>query len=224
MTNTVLVVAAHPDDELLGLAGTLAKHVDAGDSVFTVIVAQGATSRGDGEHVVSALKRAAAAAGACVGLRPPTFLDLPDNRLDGEVLLDIVQRLEAELTRLQPHVVYTHHYGDLNIDHQIVCRAVLTACRPYPGQSVRAIYAFETPSSTDWMVAGVESAFAPRRFVDIADSVSRKLDALRMYDQEMRPYPHARSLEAVEALARVRGASVGMEYAEAFDVLRQLAD
>ena len=224
---TVLVVAAHPDDEVLGCGGTLARHAAAGDIVHVLIMAEGATARRAARCAaadrpkVQKLQEAARKAAAALGTMPPSFGDLPDNRLDGIDLLDIIKVVERAVEECAPAVVYTHHGGDLNIDHQIVHRAVTTACRPLPGSPVHALYAFETPSSTEWATAGLHDAFQPMRFVDIHPHMDAKLAALRAYELEMRPSPHPRSFEAVEALARWRGNSVGFTAAEAFMVLRE---
>ncbi|WP_120716807.1 PIG-L deacetylase family protein [Tsuneonella amylolytica] len=224
---TVLVVAAHPDDELLGCAGTLVRHVRAGDRVAIAILAEGATSRssadGRDEHAaeLERLRDAARAAAATIGAEPPEFFGLPDNRMDGEVLLDVVHRLEATVARVKPDIVYTHHRGDVNIDHDVTHRAVITACRPLPGHTVTRILAYETVSSTEWMSPASAPPFAPNWFVDISDALETKIAALRCYEAEMRPFPHPRSYQAVEHLARWRGASAGFKAAEAFMLVRQ---
>lgn len=222
---TILVVAAHPDDEVLGLGGTLARLADAGERIEVLILAEGATSR-DGDAAaarreVEALRDCARAAAAVIGTATPRFAGLPDNRLDSLALLDVVKHVEAVVAECRPATVYTHCGHDLNVDHRIAHQAVLTACRPLPGSSVTALYAFETPSSTEWSPPASAPAFAPVRFVDIGATLARKLAALRCYAGEMRPFPHARSVEAVEALARWRGASAGFVAAEAFEILRE---
>lgn len=223
----VLVVGAHPDDEMLGCAGTLAHHSRRGDEVHILIAGEGATARDEsrGEGIppeVLALRRAAKEAARIVGARQPRFLGLPDERLDGMILLDLVKRLEEVIEEVRPSVIYTHHGGDLNLDHRIIHQGVMTACRPMPGQVVRSIFTFETVSSTEWGSTATGEAFHPTRFVDISAELDRKLEALACYSAEMRPFPHARSLEGIRALARLRGASVGMEAAEAFVVVRDL--
>lgn len=226
----VVIVAAHPDDEVLGCGGTIARHADAGDEVHIVIVAEGLTSRrGDAENPESAAKleahwACARAAASDLGARPPVFLGLPDNRLDTLALLDVVQSLEAEIASIAPRRVYTHHSGDLNIDHEIVHRATLTACRPLPGSSVREIYAYEVLSSTEWGGPRQPGAFAPRHFVDITQTLERKIGALRHYAGEMREFPHPRSYEAVRHLAHGRGAECGSHAAEAFVLIRSIHD
>jgi LmbE family N-acetylglucosaminyl deacetylase len=222
----VLVVAAHPDDEVLGCGGAMARHARQGDIVETLLLAEGATSRDQRRDAkarakeISALRDCATKAARALGVRPPRFGGLPDNRMDSIDLIDVVKIVEAAVREIRPSVVYTHHASDLNIDHRITHQAVLTGCRPMPGSSVRSIYAFEVPSSTEW--AGPDAAFRPNRNVSIADEWRAKKAALEIYQSEMRPFPHARSLEAVEALAVWRGASVGVAKAEAFEVLRQI--
>lgn len=228
MPEKVLVVAAHPDDEILGCGGAMARHAEQGDDVHILIVAEGATSRqpnvSNGDKIreeVLRLRAAAVEAAKIVGVNTPRLLGLPDNRLDTLALLDVIQPIENVIEELSPSIVYTHDGGDLNVDHRVVYQAVVTACRPLPGQPVRAIYSFEVMSSTEW---GGDPffRFSPNRFVDITRYLGRKIEALRCYDMEMRAFPHARSLKAVEALAVYRGASAGLEAAECFHTVREL--
>jgi len=145
-------------------------------------------------------------------------LGFPDNRMDGPELLEVVKAVETVLDDVKPELVACHWGGDLNVDHQTVQRAVVTACRPLPGTSVRAVIEWETVSATEWSPR--DGAFAPNFFVDISQTVDAKINALRCYHTEMREFPHARSYEALEALARVRGSQVGAPAAEAFVVRR----
>jgi N-acetylglucosamine malate deacetylase 1 len=224
----VLVVAAHPDDEVLGCGGTIARHADGGDHVQVLIVAEGATSRqrqrdrGQSGDELSALAQAAQQAGVILGAKGVELLDFPDNRLDSLDRLDLVKQIEERITLHRPHVVYVHHAGDVNVDHRRVHEAVITACRPTPGHPVRRLLSFEVASSTEWQPPGSAPAFQPNWFVDISAQWPRKREALAAYTSEMRPWPHARSLEALEHLARWRGAQVGVDAAEAFCLLRQL--
>jgi N-acetylglucosamine malate deacetylase 1 len=224
MTRIILVVAAHPDDEILGCGGTMARHADMGDNVNIVIVAEGATSRGlpDAGSEVEALRDSGRQAAALIGASEPKFLGLPDNRLDELPLLDVIRPIEQIVEELGPSVVYTHHGGDLNIDHRMVHEAVLTACRPLPGASVRTICAFETISSTEWGGPGTGPGFSPNYYVEITDQIDRKLEALKCYAIEMRDFPHPRSYDAVRMQAGLRGTSCGLSAAEAFVVLRQI--
>ncbi len=221
MSHSVLVVAAHPDDEVLGAGGTLARHGRDGDEVHVIFLADGVGARGTrSEGELSARKDSARMAADLLGLASLHFLDRPDNRLDTVPLLDIVQEIEARMEEVRRAPVYTHHGGDLNVDHRIAHQATLTACRPLPGASVKAIYAFEVPSSSEWSSPQIGGAFEPRRLVGI--DINLKLQALNCYDQELRNFPHPRSVEAVAALARWRGANAGLEAAEAFDVIREI--
>jgi LmbE family N-acetylglucosaminyl deacetylase len=225
----VLVVAAHPDDEVLGCGGTIARHADAGDEVQVLIVVEGATSRQQQRNraevtgELSALAQAAQTAGSILGVGGVKLLDLPDNRLDSIDRLDLIKRIEECIARHQPQVVYVHHIGDVNVDHRRLHEAVVTACRPTPGQPVRRLLSYQVASSTEWQPPGSAPAFQPNWFVDISAQWVRKRQALEAYASEMRPWPHARSIEALEHLARWRGAQVGVEAAEAFCLLRQLS-
>jgi LmbE family N-acetylglucosaminyl deacetylase len=217
----VLVVSAHPDDEALGAGGTIARHVAGGDEVHLLFLTDGVGARGRDEQAARRRASAANRAAAILGAQPPSFLSFPDNRLDGVDRLDIVQAIERTVAELKPAVVYTHHAGDLNVDHAICHHAVLTACRPMPQASVRRIYAMEIPSATEW-ASPSGLPFVPTRFVDIAPAWDKKRTALEAYREEMRAFPHPRSLEAIEALARWRGATAGLALAEAFAVLRDV--
>lgn len=214
----VLVIAAHPDDEVLGCGGTIARHVAAGDEVRIHILAEGATSRTPSRdsdaHATELTALAQSAADAAMILGATSVLHgLPDNRLDSLDLLEVIKLVEEVIFSYQPQLVYTHHSSDVNIDHQVIHRAVVTACRPLPGQSVRTLLFFEIPSSTEWQVP---TAFSPNWFVSIEETLNLKVQALESYGAEMREFPHPRSISAVKALAAWRGASIGVNAAEAF--------
>lgn len=222
MKRTVLVVAAHADDEVIGCGGTLARHVANGDSVHAVFMADGVSSRpAHDEGEMTRRLAAASKAHEILSLKEVVFLGLPDNRMDSLPLLDLIQPLEAVIAKVSPQIVYTHHVGDLNIDHRLTHKAVLTACRPQPGTAVTEIMAFEIMSSTDW-AAPAAIPFVPNHFVNIADYLDIKFKALEAYSGEMRPPPHSRSIEHLRILAKHRGFSVGMKAAEAFVVVRSL--
>lgn len=228
MDERVLVVCAHADDEALGAAGTLARHANAGDTVSLLFLSEGVTARDPcfdyaaRRREIDERKEMARAAARVIGAQEPEFFDLPDNRMDGVELLDIVKRIETTIAKLRPTVVYTNHANDLNIDHRLAHQAALTACRPLPGASVRRIYAFETASSTEWESSGLGSSFRPVRYVDITDFVEAKFAAIAAYDKEMRGFPHPRSREALRAQMILRGAHVGVKAAEAFMVVREI--
>jgi LmbE family N-acetylglucosaminyl deacetylase len=228
MTNAAAVIAAHPDDEVLGCGGTMANMAREGRAVHVLLMADGETSRINisGQAIAPGrlVARNAAALAACkiLGCASIELLALPDNRLDGLELLDVVKHIEAFVQRYQPMTVLTHHSGDVNIDHRVVHDAVITACRPKPGYPVKELLFFEVPSSTEWRPPGLTEPFNPNWFVDISTTLVKKLEALQAYGDELRAFPHPRSLKAVEALALWRGATVGIESAEAFVLGRKI--
>lgn len=228
LNRKVLVIAAHPDDEVLGCGGTIARHAEMGDKVQILIVVEGATSRqtqrdrSQARQTLSELAQAAKSASQILGAEDVELMDLPDNRLDSLDRLDLIKVIEERIQRHQPQTVYVHHCGDVNVDHRRLHEAVITACRPIPGHSVCQLFSYEVASSTEWQPAGSAPGFQPNWFVDISSQWSQKRQALEAYSSEMRAWPHARSIEALEHLARWRGAQVGLEAAEAFCLLRQI--
>jgi len=225
-SKSVLVVVAHPDDEILGCGGTIARHCAQGDRVHVLIMAEGITSRistgVDKNAELSELGKHAQRANQVLGVAELTLLQYPDNRMDSSVLLDIVQDIEKAIGRNFPEIVYTHHASDVNIDHRQIHDAVIAACRPQPGHSVKQLLFFETPSSTEWRPPSSLRQFAPNWFVNIEDTLHLKLAALSEYSGEMREFPHPRSIVACEHLSRWRGATVGVGAAEAFELGRMV--
>ena len=223
-----LIIAAHPDDEVLGCGGSMVKWVKEGHEVHVLIMAEGATSRDKSrdrvahQNELSHLAQSAKKAGEILGVQSVDLQDFPDNRMDSMDMLDVVKSVEEIIEKLQPEVVVTHHAGDLNIDHQITHQAVITACRPQPEQTVKRILTFEVPSATEWNSSTYVSPFTPNWFEDISDTLELKIKALEAYESEMQEWPHARSIKALEHLARWRGASVGAEAAEAFMLVREI--
>jgi N-acetylglucosamine malate deacetylase 1 len=219
-SNTLLVIAAHPDDETLGCGGTMARLAQEGKAVHVIFVADGVGARmANGlpdQQALVARRLAATSAGAVLGTQTPCFGDFPDNKLDTIPLLEIVQYIEDLIITYRPDTILTHHCGDLNIDHQLVHRVVVTACRPQAGHPVTTLLFFETPSSTEWQSPGACTAFIPNWFVDITGTLDRKMAAAQCYESELRPWPHPRSVEGIEHLAHWRGATVGVDSAEAF--------
>ena len=223
----ILIVAAHPDDEVLGAGGTIARHARDGEEVAIVILGEGQTSRyptrkAADPSLVSVLAEQAKESARRLGAKECICCGLPDNRFDTLPLLDIVKLVEEWVQRLQPQVVYSHHPGDLNVDHGITARAVLTATRPAPGCPVRELYAFEVPSSSEWSFQRLAPPFAPNAFVDIAETLQTKLTAMEAYESEVRPFPHPRPPEALEAIARRWGSVAGVTAAEAFELVRAI--
>lgn len=226
---TVLVIAAHPDDEVLGCGGTMARHAQMGDHVHTVILAEGLTSRDKKRNrdtyteEFNILQSAAQKANDILGVKQLNLLDFPDNRMDSVDRLDIIKVVEDLINDIKPEIIYTHHIGDVNIDHRRIHEAVLTAVRPIPGNHcVEELLYFETASSTEWMTSGSAPAFTPNWFIDIEETLDLKLKALEAYENEMRKWPHARSIKALDYLAKWRGANIGVEAAEAFMLGRKI--
>lgn len=225
---TVLVVAAHPDDEILGVGGTVARHVAAGDCVYAMILGEGQTSRGEhradiSAEEVSALHKNTLKSAETVGYNEVYFTNFPDNRFDSVDLLDIVKAIEKKIRELRPEIIYTHYSGDLNVDHQCTARAVLTATRPIGNYCVQEIYAFETLSSSEWNFDySAQQAFCPNMFVDITRYYDKKEQAMQCYVSELCTFPHPRSLVGMDVLSRTRGMAAGMERAEAFMLVRKM--
>lgn len=222
----ILVIAAHPDDELLGVGGTVRRLVDEGVCARAVILAEGLTSREDkredtGRTELEKLQEDARKAAREVGYAGIDFSGFPDNRMDGVDLLDVVKIVEQYIKKYEPDTIFTHHPGDLNIDHRITCEAVLTACRPVEECHVRRIYAFETPSSTEWDYS-YTNPFRPNVYFDVSDTIEAKIKGMACYRTESREHPHPRSPEALRALALYRGSNAGFQMAEAFMLMREM--
>lgn len=225
----VLVVAAHPDDEVLGMGGTIAWHHERGDQVAVLILGEGVTARfstrtqaharASGE--LATLRRHMALAHKRLGVTKTFHRDFPDNRFDAVDLLDLVKVVEEIKQQVRPHVVYTNHTGDLNVDHRLTAEAVMAACRPVPGEMVERVLSFAVLSSTEWAPPTAGRAFLPNVFVDIGKVLERKLRAMAAYEGELRPWPHPRSLEGLQHQARLWGATSGMPAAEAFMLIRE---
>ncbi len=224
MRHRVLVIAAHADDEILGCGGSLIRHSDEGAEVAALFLTDGVGSRQSSSTQEAASRdEALSQAMKIVGVSVYERLNFPDNALDSVPLLSIAQAVETFCKAWGcPEIVYIHHPGDLNIDHELAHRAAMTCFRPQPGSRGKpsTILSFEVLSSTSWRGSTSGTDFLPNYYTDINSSLSRKLDALKSYQLEMRPWPHARSVEATEHLARFRGAVVGLEAAEAFCVER----
>lgn len=221
MPDTILVIAPHMDDEVLGCGGAIAKHLAAQDAVHVVIVANRAYGHRYDEALIEREKQACRAAGRVLGYGEPVFLDLPDERLDNAVI-DVAVPLEEAAASVRPDVVYIPHRGDNNQDHRAVFDAARIALRPFTDFAPRTLLCYEVPSSTDISPPGTDWPFAPSRYVDITGHLDAKLDAMDCYQAESRSFPHPRSRKALETHARSRGVQVGADAAEAFMVLRDI--
>ena len=223
----ILIIAAHPDDEVLGCGGTIRLLADEGKDVYIAILGEGITSRFDNRHEADesqfrALNDKSRKVAKFLGAKDLFLKNFPDNRFDTLPLLNIIKSVESILQEVQPDVVYTHSGSDLNIDHVITFRAVLTATRPTPGQSVREVYTFEIPSSTEWTFSQFQPLFKPNVFVGIEKTLEIKKKALEMYTSEVNKFPHPRSVKLIEAIACKWGATVGLQAAEAFQLIRSI--
>ena len=224
---SVLVVAAHPDDEALGCGGTMARLARDGVAVRAMFLTDGVSARqgGDPSEIVRLRQERAdmaRRAADLLGTAAPALHAFPDNQMDSVPFLSIVQAIETIASDIGPELVLTHNPSDLNLDHRLCAQAVLRAFRPMPGATVRTIWGFEVASSTEWSFGACGIPFAANAFVDICDTLPQKIAALNAYSEEMRDSPHARSIESIEALARVRGSTVGVAAAEAFTVMRAI--
>ncbi len=222
----VLVVCAHPGDEILGCGATLALHVRQGHQVRVLVMGDGWTSRvksvEKAKDVVDldVIEKQARAALKLIGVEQVEYLRFPDNRFDTLPLLDLVKEVERVKQRFAPDILYTNSPFDLSVDQQKTSRAVVTAFRPQPGDNRTELFCFEVPSSTEWNVLGGTGNFSPNYFVDVSETLSMKISAFQQMGFEVRPWPHPRSIEAIEHQAKGRGASVGVAAAETFMLLR----
>jgi len=217
----ILVVAPHPDDEVLGCGGCLARHVAQGDTVHVLVVTRGDPAIFPVE-TVEKTRLELAAAHRVLGVASVDFLDFPAPGMDaiaGHKVSDAISRV---IRRLQPQMLYLPHRGDIHADHRKVFDAALVAARPINGCSVKSILCYETLSETEWGYPSGDDAFKPTVFVDISNQLACKLQALNCYQSQLLPAPHPRSLQAIEALARVRGSTVGVAAAEAFVLIREI--
>jgi N-acetylglucosamine malate deacetylase 1 len=215
----VLVVAAHPDDEILGPGGTVASHAARGDRVRVAVMCEGVSSRYKPEWDCQVREQAKEAA-RILGVTDLVLRDLPDQRLETLPLSDVVKAVEQLFSEWQPEVIYTHFSGDINRDHRILAEAVLVAARPYTAPSVREILMFETPSSTEWSSPALTASFQPNVYVDVCEFLEQKMRAFSCYSAEIRPQPHPRSLQALADRARYWGSVINRSAAEAFVLVR----
>lgn len=218
---TTLIIAAHPDDEILGCGATIAKQTHAGEDAYLLILGEGVKSReGWTQEEYDSLHNCIEKANNKIGipLENITVLDFPDNRFDIISLLDLVKAISKIKNRVQPETVFTHSPYCLNIDHQRTYEAVVTATRPMENETVRRIYGFEIPSSTEWRFH--PNRFTPTVFIDVKETIRTKIEALNEYKSEMREYPHPRSLYGIYENAQQWGKKVGLPFVEAFELVR----
>ena len=226
----ILLAVAHPDDELLGLGATMHKLInELGCVVHVVILGEGITSRADSrdtllwERELSTHRQNIKQAQSVIGYQSVSIYDFPDNRFDSVALLDIIKVIEKEKSVFNPEIIFTHHGGDLNIDHQRTFDAVMTACRPMSHESVKTIITFETPSGTEWKASSDPRHFIPNFFFSVSKAdVDAKIKGMECYEYEKRLFPHPRSPQALTIQAQRWGVSIGCEFAEAFCLVRSV--
>ncbi len=221
----VLVIGGHPDDEMLGAGATLAKHAQAGDEVYVVIVGDGVSARYDKydkkvEKEVKQLEADFQKACKILGVKKGEVLGYKGNLFDEKPLLFFVKLIMGYIQRIKPDIIYTHSSAELNIDHYTLYKATVTACRPVWEHKPAEILCFELPSSTEWNAPSPLNAFIPSVYVDVEKTLNKKLEAMRAYRGEIKEFPHPRSIEYLTALAKKRGAEVGLKAAEAFMPVR----
>ncbi len=222
--NKILIIAAHPDDEVLGCGGTVTKFIKEGHKAYCLFLGKGKTSRGkktfkkEQKNLIEEAEKAA----KILGINQIFFENFPDQKYDSISFLEIVKAIERIKKKIKPSIIFTHHSGDLNLDHQITFKAVLTACRPTKEETVKEIYSFEVPSSTEWGIPKRRNYFIPNIFFDISNTFNKKIEALKFYQSEIRDYPHPRSIKGVEIIARRWGTVVGKELVEAFELIRKI--
>lgn len=223
MKKNLLVIAAHPDDELLGCCGTLLK-LKKDYQINVIFMSDGVSSR---FKTKTPLKEKKIRINECLNVfkflkfKKPYFYNFPDNKLDSVPLIDIVKIIERNIKKLKPQIIITHFENCLNIDHQVVYKAVITAARPINKSSVKKILSFEIPSSTNWALFK-KNSFLPNYYVDISKNIQKKIKALKMYKSELRKFPHSRSIEYIKNLAKIRGSDCGVNFAEAFVLVRSI--
>jgi len=233
----ILVIAAHPDDEVLGMGATIKKFTKAGDKVKIVIMSTGIAARRSTdfqnntnykvtkkeqkiiEKQIKRIRIQSTKSAKILGVNDIEFLDFPDNEMDTISNLQITKSIESTIQKFKPDKIFTHSYSDINIDHRLIYEATITATRPNSRYSVNEVYSFEIPSSTEWFFP---TSFQPNIFVDVSKELSSKIKAMSMYKSELQKFPHPRSLEALEYIAKRWGSVSGFLAAEAFYLVRQL--
>ncbi|WP_310559559.1 PIG-L family deacetylase [Flavobacterium sp.] len=225
-----MIVVAHPDDELLGLGATLHKLIkECNVTTHVVILGEGITSRSDTrdvkvwENELAIHRENIKNAQLAIGYHSTSIYDFPDNRFDSVALLDIVKVVEKEKKQFEPDVIFTHHGGDVNIDHQRTFESIITACRPMEEEKVKTIITFETPSGTEWRSPTDPRHFLPNLFFSLSEAdIDAKIKGMESYEFERRKYPHPRSPEALKIQAQRWGIVVGTNFAEAFCIVRSI--
>ena len=217
----VVVIAPHPDDEVLGCGGTIAKHASKKDEVHLCIVTKAYTSEWP-EEETEERKNEVYRANQILGIRKTYYLDFSTVKLDTIPQKDLNDSLTRVINEIQPEIVYIPHRGDINRDHRLVFDAAIVATRPKPGAAIKKILSYEVLSETEWAEPSINNAFIPNVYIDISGTLETKLKAMSEYKLELKEYPHPRSLEAISILAKLRGSTIGVAAAEAFMLVREI--
>lgn len=218
----VLVIAPHPDDEVLGVGGTIAKRVMNGDAVTVCICTKG-THPMFNPFIINKGRQEARRVHKLLGVTGTIFLDLPAAELDMYPMTDTIGQLEKVVQKVHPDEVFIPHYGDIHNDHKCIAKAAMVALRPKHFHKPYRILSYEVPSETGWDVPTADNAFLPNVYEDVRDTITAKLKSVMMYESQSEEWPGARSVEAVKALAQYRGSTICVPYAEAFCLIRQMA-
>ena len=221
MKKNILICVAHPDDEVFGMGATISKYVQNGDTVHCVAFSHGTASRNSNPDDEEKRLKQASKAAKILGFNWIKILNFPDNEFDSIPLLSFVKELEIIKDQINPDIVFTHYKGDLNIDHQIIFKATLTAFRPMANEKAKEIYSFEVPSATDYSLGNISGCFSPNVFHDIKDYWDIKVQSIKAYEGELMEHPNSRSLESINYLSKYRGSCVGIDRAEAFMLIRK---
>lgn len=217
----ILVIAPHPDDEVLGCGGSIASHVKKGDDVFLCIVTRAYTPDWSEEFLKNRPKEIKKA-NKILGIKKTYFLNFPSVKLDTISQKDLIEHISKCIDEIAPRLVFIPHRGDLNKDHRLIFEASLVSMRPINNNTVKKILSYETLSQSSW--GQVIEPFVPHFYIDISETFKEKIRAMEAYGSELKQYPHPRSLEAIEALAKKRGSEIGVKFAEAFALIRELED
>lgn len=213
----ILVFAPHNDDEVLGVGGTIAKYVAEGHKVYVCEV-----TIGKNKDRANQIKDEAIAAHRVLGVTDTVFLDFPVVGLANIPTLELNKAIHKVVDQIKPDIAYIPHKGDMHIDHTMVSESAMVALRPVNSPQIKGIYAYETLSETEWNIPSVDNVFIPNVYIDITDTIDKKIEAMNCYQSQLYDFPHPRSLKAIKSLSELRGSTVCVENAESFMLIRQL--
>lgn len=217
----VLVIAPHPDDEIIGVGGTIAKRAKDGDEVYVCVVTKGKSPLFNDEFIEQGRKECRKA-DKKLGVKETIFLDFPAVMLETVPRYEFNGKISEVVNLIKPDEVYIPHRGDMQIDHQMVVDAAMVAVRPRGNNYPKRVYAYETLSETGWNIPNIVNEFIPTVYEDITDTYEVKLEAMAIFESQLSTFPEARSIGAIEALAKYRGATVSVKAAEAFSLVREV--